>query len=136
MTPIGQRGCKEHGDSIEAVSLVRHFTATRELSQLEWVTTRAHKGYVITYPLWNEFRWLSCPSDGTASEANRLLIANDDTPLVLLVAVHDVAHHFLDLGSVDTHLAHLTLAQGNMNVGTAMVDLGNGGNEELQAKER
>ena len=57
-----------------------------------------------------------------------LLLVDDETPLVLLVAVHDVLHPGLDLGGVD---AGVVLAERNVDVGAAVVDLGDGGNEEL-----
>lgn len=57
-----------------------------------------------------------------------LLLVDDDTPLVLLVAVHDVPHPGLDLGGVD---AGVVLAERDVDVGAAVVDLGDGGNEEL-----
>ena len=57
-----------------------------------------------------------------------LALLDDDAPGVLLVAVHDVLHPALDLGRV---LAGLALAEGDVHVGAAVVDLGDGADEEL-----
>ena len=57
-----------------------------------------------------------------------LLLVDDDTPLVLLVAVHDVLHPGLDLGGID---AGVVLAERDVDVGATVVDLGDRGDEEL-----
>ena len=58
-----------------------------------------------------------------------LLLVHDDAPLVLLVPVHDILHPALDLGRVETALSRL--AHGNGNVFPAVVDGGDGADEEL-----
>lgn len=47
---------------------------------------------------------------------------------MLLIAVHDVLHPGLDLGGVG---AGVVLAERDVDVGAAVVDLGDGGDEEL-----
>ena len=52
---------------------------------------------------------------------------------MLLVAVHDVLHPGLDLGGVS---AGVVLAERDVDVGAAVVDLGDGGDEELERAKR
>lgn len=63
-----------------------------------------------------------------------LLLLNDNTPRMLLVAVHDVPDEALELGSVVANFA--LLAHGDLNVDAAVVDLGDGADEELLSKKK
>lgn len=63
-----------------------------------------------------------------------LLLLDDNTPRMLLVAVHDVPDETLELGSVVANFA--LLAHGDLDVDAAVVDLGNGADEELLPKKK
>lgn len=65
----------------------------------------------------------------TPEQQHLLLLGNDNTPMVLLVAVHDVADPSLDLAG---DLASLALGtHGDVDVLAAVVDLRDGADEVL-----
>ena len=66
----------------------------------------------------------------TPYKASLLLFLNNNTPRVLLLAVHDIGHPLLDLGRV---LADISLSHWDVNIDIAVADLGNGADEELGA---
>lgn len=58
-----------------------------------------------------------------------LLLFNDNAPLMLLVAVHDIMHPAFQFESKIASLAGIAHADGDIN--TTVVDVGHGADEEL-----
>jgi hypothetical protein len=104
--------------------------ALRAMRVLQFMQTRNLVAYP-QYPEASSSRHILpiCVHDIVTEKADLLLLVDDDAPFVLLVAVHNVVHEALDLGRVDAAVA---VGHGDLDVGSAVVDLGDGADEVLK----